>query len=42
MLLAEFIPCQTALTPLPDKGKHVVSTLFHNHIILGVKLQLIN
>lgn len=34
-------PGQTALPPLADKGKHVFSTLFHNDIILGVKLQRI-
>jgi len=29
MLKAELLPGQTTLTPLTNKGKHVVSTLFH-------------
>jgi len=42
MLLAEFIPGQSALAPLADKGEHVVSTPFHNHIISGVKLRALS
>ena len=42
MLQTEFIPGQTALAPLADKGEHVGSTLFHFNNILGVKLQTVN
>src|SRR5690606_9722103 len=39
VLQTEFLPGQTAVTPLDNKGEHVISTLFHILIILSVKLQ---
>ena len=37
MLQTEFIPGQTTLAPLADKGEHLVSTLFHNQYYFGRK-----